>query len=247
MKRYGWALLVVLFALVRLPVPARADSLPSANEILVKIDEYRAPRVAYECTAILRTFKDGKVVETLEHNITVGNDSTKTLVRTLSPANQKGRIFLASGDDMWVLFPRTTKPVRISAEQRLVGQVSNGDLARILFAHDYSGKERQVDGTAIKLALEAKSSGATYGKATLWVEPGTFRPLHADFYGRSGKLLKQINYTGWQQVLGHNRATKSEIKDPVHPSEMSTIEYVNFRAKPTDASNFDPDYLRHLR
>ena len=62
-------------------------------------------------------------------------------------------------DAMWIYMPTASRPIRISPLQRLMGQASNGDVARTNFATDYDAKSVTEDGDAFVLDLVAKRSG----------------------------------------------------------------------------------------
>ena len=42
--------------------------------------------------------------------------------------------------DMWLFTPNIKKPLRISLEQKLTGEVSYGDIAKTNYAEDYNAK-----------------------------------------------------------------------------------------------------------
>lgn len=84
------------------------------------------------------------------------------------------------------------RPVPLSLNQRLTGQVSNGDLARMSFSGDYKGRLiRSEEGDGKKVAvLELKAVGpwVTYGKVILWVSLEEAHLLKTEFYTSSDKL-----------------------------------------------------------
>jgi len=83
------------------------------------------------------------------------------------------------GRDLWVFLPDISKPLRISLQQRLLGDVSNGDLARANFVGDYMPSIEEVRQAFYVLLLKAKSEDVTYGSIKLWVDKKSFRPLKA--------------------------------------------------------------------
>ncbi len=91
----------------------------------------------------------------------------KTLVKFMN-ADVKGQYLLMVEDDMWIYMPNTRKPIRITPLQRLMGDASNGDVARTRYAEDYAAKvirEESVGGVpCYVLELNAKRDGATYKK-----------------------------------------------------------------------------------
>src|SRR3954468_18267022 len=73
-----------------------------------------------------------------------------------------GRKALTLGDKMWLIVPGAEHPVPITANQRLMGGASFGDVARLRFAEDFDaaakpGTEKVGDRDCRVLELTAKS------------------------------------------------------------------------------------------
>ena len=66
------------------------------------------------------------------------------------PARDAGKLMLKNGKDLWFYDPGTKSSVRISPQQRLMGEASNGDVITVSFARDYKathdGEETIADG-----------------------------------------------------------------------------------------------------
>ena len=133
----------------------------------------------------------------------------KTLVKFMN-ADVKGEYLLMVDDDMWIYMPNTRKPIRITPLQRLMGNASNGDVARTRYAEDYSAKlikEESVNGVpCYVLELNAKRDGATYKKIDYWVEKETKRPKKAEMYLLSGKHFKSITFDRYEETAGKSIA-----------------------------------------
>ncbi len=65
-------------------------------------------------------------------------EDRRSLVLMRSPA-EKGQKLLMLGDDYWLILPKSQRPVRITATQRLLGEASVGDIATMRWAGDYQG------------------------------------------------------------------------------------------------------------
>ena len=98
------------------------------------------------------------------------------LTTFVAPPRNVCRSLLALGRDLWIYLPDAGKPVRIPFSQRLVGQVSNGDVARADYAGDYDATlagEATVDGVACHVVdLKAKTKDVTYAAVKYWVFAG---------------------------------------------------------------------------
>ena len=66
----------------------------------------------------------------------IGADHNRVLMYFVDPASDRGRKLLVDGDAVYLLFVRTTNPIRLSPLEVLTGQASNGDVVRT-FARDY--------------------------------------------------------------------------------------------------------------
>src|SRR3981081_4398699 len=123
-------------ALLSAPSVSAQEGL-SAQDILRRADEVRFPQEGFEVLVNIRTAQDGRTrEERLFKVLSKGNENT--VVLTLEPASERGQVLLMRGHDLWLFLPRVSQPVRLSLAQRLVGQVSNGDIARANFAGDYT-------------------------------------------------------------------------------------------------------------
>ena len=89
-------------------------------------------------------------------------------------------------NNMWIYFPSTRQPIRISPAQQLLGQVSNADVARVVYSIDYKAESVEEDtaGTdkLLKLTLKAKTEGAAYGSIKLWMNKDSYKLNKAEFY-----------------------------------------------------------------
>jgi hypothetical protein len=67
-----------------------------------------------------------------------GKGSDRSIVEFTAPQTEKGKYLLMLRDAMWIYMPSASRPIRISPLQRLMGQASNGDVARTSFTVDYT-------------------------------------------------------------------------------------------------------------
>ena len=140
--------------------------------------------------------------------------------------------------------------MRISPQQQLIGAVSNADVARVVFSLDYIAggieKQRLDDLPVLKLDLRARQNNVPYQRIDLWVAEKTLHPLRADFFSLSGKLIRTIRYSGYQNVLGKERPTILQISDAINPTTKAILSYSNFKIKDTPEEYYQPSYLGRL-
>ncbi len=218
----------------------------SGEEILKKIDQVRAPADTFAFDLKITCKKEGN--EDIIQKFTVRvKDADKSLVKFTYPANNKGRLFLMVGNNMWIYIPDTRRPIRISPQQRLLGQISNGDVARVVYSLDYNATLLGKEGEYSKLELTAKTKDATYSRILLWTDTENFAPQKAEFYAASGKLLKTALYKSYSMVLGKERPKILEIHDELRKDEYSIMEYSNMKVDDTPKAFFQEAYLKHIR
>ncbi len=238
-------------ALLSLSAPplAQAQPTPSAQEIVRRADEARFPQEGFEVLVKIKTLQAGRVTEERIFKVlSKGNENS--VVMTLEPASERGQILLMKGRDLWMFLPRVSQPVRLSLAQRLVGQVSNGDIARANFAGDYTAK---LVGTAVLgkepayvLDLTAADRSVAYQRVRYWVSQGSFRPQRAEFYSLSDRLLKSCEYTDYKTLGNKVRPTKLLMTDALNKGEQSTLDYTALKLRDLPDHIFSKEYLRRL-
>lgn len=149
--------------------------------------------------------------------------------------------------DIWLFTPNIKKALRISLEQKLTGQVSNGDIARTNYAEDYEaeilGNEKKPQGGVIKLILTAKNKKVTYGKIEYVVSKKDFSPQEATFFAISGKALKKARFMDFKLIKGMTRATKMVIEDFIQKDKVSTLVFGDHKEEQFTESLFNKDRL----
>lgn len=219
----------------------------NAEGILLKADEVRNPQLDYVVHVSVTSVKakQGPRQSTFEVMVK-GKD--KTVIKTLSPAMEEGRILLMRDRDLWAFLPDVSKPLRISLQERLLGEVANGDIARANFSGDYTPQitksEIIEDREYYILELAAKTDEVTYAKVILWVEKETHHPLKSEFYAVSGRLLKTCSYENYRQLAGRLRPSRLVMFDPIVKGQYSTIEYDEMQIQELPEKYFTKDYMK---
>jgi hypothetical protein len=232
------------------PAPKAPEAAPKASkltpqELLIKADDLRAPGKNF-VTDIKVTFKKGNT-ETSSRLVTRVKGFTKSLAIYKEPASQKDQVLLMIENNMWIYFPATKKPIRISPAQQLLGQVSNADVARVVYSIDYKAESVEDDSIGndklLKLSLKAKTEGAAYGSIKLWMNKDSDRLYKADFYTLAGRVLKTVYYKGYKPLLGKERPTIFEVHDAVKKDEITTMEYLSMKLEDTPDNYFQRSFM----
>lgn len=257
MKRLAPLLALALAGLLAC-LPARGAE--DAQAILSASDAVRNPSKPFTTTVTLLEYRQGKQTDTSVLNVLSKADERsgqfRTLIRMVAPERDANKLMLKSGNDLWFFDPASQASIRLSPQQRLLGQVSNGDVVTINLARDYRaellGDEDTADGEkvtrhAYKLQLSAAAPDAPYHRVEMWVEAGTARPIKARFFAESGHLLKTAYYRKFQPQLGRERPTEVVIIDGLDPSWVTVMRYSDFAWRDVPEAWLQRDYLPRFK
>ena len=247
---------ILLFLISALLGCGAARSAPSADDILAASDAIRNPGRSFSVTVALTEFQNGKQVDTSTltsySRLQQQGGQYSSLVRFVLPARDAGKLMLKNGNDMWFYDPTNKASVRLSPQQRLLGQASNGDVATVNLGKDYKpalvGEEDVQDGErrtrkAYKLALTAATPDVTYASVEMWVDAENSRPIKARFFAESSRLLKTVYYRKFQTQLGAERPTESVIIDGLNPQLVTLMRFSDYAARTIPETWMQRDYL----
>lgn len=229
---------------------------PNAEDILIASDVIRNPGQPFSVTVTLTEFQAGKQVDTSTltsySRTQEKNGQFASLIRFVLPARDAGKLMLKNGNDMWFYDPTNKASVRLSPQQRLLGQASNGDVATVNFAKDYkptlAGEETIQDGDrryrkAHKLLLTATAPDVTYASIEMWVDIENNRPLKARFFAESTRLLKTAYYRRFQMQLAAERPTETVIIDGLNPQSVTIMRFSDYVARAIPDTWLQRDFL----
>lgn len=253
--------LFALAALVAHQAGAQAPSAatPSAQEMVAASDRVRNPGQAFRLTNTLVEYVGGKPRDSVVLIVFAREDKAThqydNLVRYSEPARDAGKVVLLNGSNMWFYDPASKASIRISPQQRLLGQASDGDVVTVNLARDYTAKlvgaETLQDADRVQrdcwhLDLAAATPEAIYNRVEYWLERGTYRPVKGKFYADSGRLLKIAYFHKYEDQLGGVRPTETIIIDAVDANLVTTLTTANYRAQEIPDSWFQRDFLPRL-
>ena len=179
---------------------------------------------------------DGNTLEVYSKADSVGGQY-RSLIRFVNPPRDTNKLMLKNGNDLWFFDPASKASIRLSPQQRLLGQAANGDVVTVNLAKDYSaelvGEEDIADGErqsrhCYKLRLVERSADVTYNHIEIWIEVSSARPIKALFYTESDRLLKTAYYRKFQPQLGNERPTEVVIIDGLDPSWVTVMRYSEY-------------------
>jgi hypothetical protein len=214
-----------------------------ANEIVKKADLRRGLGNISHTFNVTITNQDNK----REAYQVSFKDVNASLTNQIEPERARGRKLLMKDYDIWLYTPNIKRPIRISLEQKLTGEVANGDVARTNYAEDYDATilatEKKGADDVYKLELKAKNKKVTYGRIEYIVAKKDYMPIEATFYALSGKPLKSAEFSDFKQIQGSSRATKMTIRDYLQKAKYSILVFSDHKPQKFDESLFNKDRL----
>jgi len=237
-----------------------ASASPNAQSILSASDAIRNPDQPFGLTSTLIEYRNGKQVDTSTLAIYARADKQsgqfRNLIRFVAPQRDAGKLMLKNGNDLWFFDPANKASIRISPQQRLLGQAANGDVMTVNLAVDYNaqlaGEEEIQDGekktrAAYLLTLTAKNPEVTYLRIDYWVDRLSSRPIKAKFYSASDRLLKTAYYRKFDQQLGQERPTETVIIDGLDPQWVTVLRSSDFAFRDVPESWLQRDFLPRFK
>jgi outer membrane lipoprotein-sorting protein len=250
----------ISLSLLVLLVAGCAARAQTAQEIIAASDQVRNPDQSFRTTDTLTEFIGGQPrdrdVLTVFSKIDPATRQFRILIRYAQPARDQGKMVLLDGRSLWFYDPNSKASVRISPQQRLIGQASIADVLTLNLASDYTGAllgEETIQDPQHQirqcwhLDLRASTDQASYSRIEYWVERGTDYPIKAKFYSDSGRLLKILYYDDFTPSLGRVRPTRAIIVDAVDTSLATIITFGDFAGQDIPESWFQRDYLPRLQ
>ncbi|MEO8204195.1 MAG: outer membrane lipoprotein-sorting protein [Betaproteobacteria bacterium] len=256
--------LIALVALASLSalawLPGEALAAPTAQAILTASDAVRNPDKPFSLTVTLIEYRNARQTDGNTLNVyskaEAAGGQFRSLIRFAAPVRDMNKLMLKNGNDLWFFDPSSKASIRLSPQQRLLGQAANGDVVTVNLARDYraelAGEETIQDGDrqprkCHKLVLAGIASDVTYHRIEMWIDVATSRPVKAKFYTESGQLLKTAYYRRYQPQLGAERPTEAVIIDGLDPNWVTVMRYSDYAYRDIPEAWLQRDYLPRFR
>ena len=178
-----------------------------------------------------------------------------SLIRFVAPPRDADKLMLKNGNDLWFYDPSSKASVRLSPQQRLLGQAANGDVVTVNLGKDYTARSirSRTSPTAIACrAIATASRSPRAGRRHLRPHRDVDRherqpPVKARFYAASGRLLKTAFYRHFRRELGVDRPTETVIIDGLDPNWVTVMDYADYQWHDVPDAWMQRDYLPHFR
>ncbi|MFO8089839.1 MAG: outer membrane lipoprotein-sorting protein [Desulfatiglandaceae bacterium] len=193
--RFVWML--IFLTSVGWEASAENDAVVPADmaALLERADEMRLPFREGRVRVELLSLKGDRVTGRSAFEV-LQSDGGASRVEMLA-ARVRGQRALLSDHGLWLYVPSSRRVIRLTPLQRLMGNANYGDIGRMRWTDDYKIVKvtRAVNRPRVwAFRLKAKAPTAVYPEVALRLEEETARPLDADFYASSGKLIKSAKY-----------------------------------------------------
>ena len=213
----------------------------AAQQLLERADRFRGGWPSVVQHTRIDNYDGDTLVESADFEVSLKGENS--LVRFLSAKN-KGQTLLMRGDDMWYFLPSLSRPIRITPIQRLLGNASNGDVARVRYAIDYeptlAGEETIAGTKCTILELHAKRRGATYQRMRYAVRQTDARPVRAEFFLGSGKQTKTAFFEEPRTEGGQTVMSRLVIVDHIKDRSKTIMEFSGFTPRELPDKLFNP-------
>ncbi|MBC9251903.1 outer membrane lipoprotein-sorting protein [Pseudomonas alcaligenes] len=230
-----------------------------AVDIIRRADRVRAPAQPFRYALTLVEMKGDQEVarQSLDVAMRFYKESAeqagdaRALVRFVDPPSERGKSLLSIFDKLWYYEPKLRRPIPISRQQRLVGQVSNGDVVATDFDTSYIsklvGEEACGERQCYRLELLRRWAYVTYPKIVYWVDTQNDHPYKAEFLSSNDKVLKRAWYRDYKMALGVERPHEIYIEDSLQKEQYTRMLYSDVRLEEVPESYFQKEYLLRLR
>lgn len=243
----GWGVWVGGLLLAVAGVAAGGGS--PAGKILERAEAVRNPDGAYGLDLVITTSHPGRE-DVVSSFLVYANGRQRTLAYQSGPPGFVGRRLLMVDREAWLHLPGARSPLHVFLQHIVTGEVASGDIARADLSKQYDARllrEEDVDGTPCRLLeLDARLPGNTFPRILYWVSKRQYRPLKAEFYAQSGRLMKTGRFEDYRRALGGPRPTRLVLEDAGDSGYRSVMEFRNFRRVRLPDSLFVPEALAGL-
>jgi hypothetical protein len=264
MKKIYWYLLILIVLGAALSnVSGEEENRPAAQTVIARSDAVRNSDKPFQMNLRLTEYVSGsarnEVLLRVYSKADQASGQFKNLVLYREPPRDLGKAVLMNGTTMWFYDPASKTSVRISPQQRLIGQASEGDVVTVNFAKDYSAKlvgpadgetladADRIPRTCWHLDLAPSNDSAIYGRVEYWVEKDTYRPVKGKFYSDSGRLLKIAYYHNYKEQLGALRPSEIILIDAVNSKLITTMNSSDHQARDIPDSWYQREFLPRLK
>ena len=229
-----------------------AVAAPSASDVLKLLDSARGnAKQGVEIQLAVTTIIMGGEQETKRYRL-LDNGLDSTIVEFLDPS-ERGNKILSSPSEMWFFAARARRAIKVPSVQRLFGDASIGDVAKLAFGRDYRTEgdtphvEVASDERRLRIGLTARRESATYSRIAIRVRERDLVPVYAEYFLASGKHGKTAEFVNAKVVGGRLVNDEWLLSEPSNPNRKTRIKVESVEEKDFPDSWFTQRYLELSR
>ncbi len=180
----------------------------------------------------------------------VDNARSRYVISQFLSGTSVNTLVLQREFNMWFFKPGTRNPIRISSSQRLIGGASYADVSNTNYNEYYDPIEVSFESignvTAYKVVLAKKQNGVAYEKIEYFIEQKSKRPIKAEFYSRSGRLLKTMYYRNFGKIQDRTLSKEWIIVDGINKSAVTYIRVNDILYESLNAALYTPERIKEF-
>lgn len=211
-----------------LPAALPAQSPPSAEEIIRRLEEHRTYDTSRAEMTMTISDRFGERESTM---IAYSRGAEEALIEFTSPG-ERGQKVLRTEDEIYLYYPDAAELVRLQGaalrESMLGSDVSYEDLTggkTLLDTYEVSLEgEAEIDGhTTYRVDLEARRRNVPYPRQTVWVDAELFVARRTEQYALSGRHLKTVSASEIEMMDGIPVPREQVISDELKRNSSTTV------------------------
>lgn len=232
-----------------------AQAADNATDLVRAADRFRTPATDMQVETVIGTFdKEGNAIKDDQAYTVFVQSNRRSLVVMRGPVkdgevrtgNDPGQRMLMLGPDFWLILPGSSRPLRITPMQKLLGDASSGDVAAMNWAEDYtaeiSGEEACGEAKCTRLKLTGARKGVTYQRIDLWVDKAARFPVRADLYVQSEKLAKRARFV-MDRPVRPTEVVEMVLTDEIANQRETRIRYTSKKQRTVPEAWLNPMFL----
>jgi len=198
---------------------------------------------------------------TWERTVTMKNwnkGDDYAMVYILSPAKDKGQVFLKRGNNLWNWVPSISRLIKMPPSMMSQGwmgsDVSNDDVMRQSslvndYTHSLQGREMLFFVECYKIQLIPKENAdVVWGKIILWIGTADYLQYKVEYYDEDGYLVHTIWGKDVKEMGGRSITSRMEFVPAEDPGNKTVlvIDQIEFNVEIPD-SFFSQQNMKRVR
>ena len=242
--------IIILFLVI--PIFSQGQT---AKEIIEKADEKMRGTTSYSEITITTVRPKWQKEMTLK-TWTQGSDYSVSVV--LSPAKEKGSVFLKRKNEVWNYLPSLERTIKLPPSMMMQSwmgtDLTNDDLIKqsstvVDYTHKLLGSEAIQGLDCWKLELIPKEEATVvWGKIITWIDKGDYMQMKMEFYDEDDELVNLMSGSNVKTFGNKKLPSIMEFKPMDNEGHKTIIEYLVWEFDVDISDNyFTTQYVSRLK